>query len=199
MKQKRKFLILGLLLVFSAKFFADSFKFNRVEGETIAVFAPILHDTVPQNDKNWLPDVIQGKLVNAFFTYSTFLPFDQGVTNIAVSQIKESNKNAAYDENTMLEAGKQIQAKYYAYVEVSYLKGSSQYDMTFYVIDIETNRPLCSFSEACTRDQLRVKSGENAIYRAMYKILTHWRLNETPDKYKKVQNWPELKAFVEKR
>lgn len=199
-KMKKHFLCIFTVFMFvSNMVFAERFTFNKVEGETIAVFAPLLSDSVPVADKAWLPDVIQGKLVNAFFTYSTFLPFDQGITSLAVEQVRESNTNALYDQTTMIEAGKQIQAKYYAYVEISYHERSQIYNMNFYILETESGKHLVSVSDGCTREQLRVKNGDNAIYRSMYNMLNHWRMNEAPYKkgqFQKAENWAELEAFV---
>lgn len=200
MKLNKLLLTFSLMGILSCSFLhAENFKFNKVDGETIAVFPPLLSDSVPLKDSAWLSDVVQGKLVNAFFTYSTFLPFDQGITQLAVEQIWESNNNSIYDQGTMIEAGKQIQAKYYAYVEISYHERSQKYNMNFYILETESGKHLVSVSEACTRDQLRVKDGNNAIYAAMYNMLSHWRLNEspyTPGQFQKKQNWSQLEAFV---
>ncbi len=184
----KKLVLLPLVALVSSLLFAQAGNnLKAVKGDTLAVFPPILKDGVPSADQEWLSDVVQTKLVNAFFSKSTFIPFDQSVVKHALSAIKNSQTSGIYDEDTMLQTGRYIQAKYLAYTEISYAERDrfSYYNFTFYILDIETGNHIASYSSECERENFREVGEANIIYNAVDTMLNHRRMNSSP--YKKGQ------------
>lgn len=187
MNFKKLFLLPLLAMVSSLMFAQAASTLKVVNGDTLAVFPPIIKDGVPSSDQEWLSDVVQTKLVNAFFTKSTFIPFDQSVVKQALSAIKNSQTSGAYDEDTMLRTGRYIQAKYLAYTEISYAERDrfSYFNFTFYILDIETGNHIASYSSECERENFREVGEANIIYNAVDTMLNHRRMNSAP--YRKGQ------------
>lgn len=121
-------------------------------------------------DNVWMRELLPGRLVNAFFSYSKITPLDQGVEKGAIEKIKMS-ESGIYDEATITEAGKLVSAPYYCYAAITQTK-PGVYQAYFNLITTKTGKPIAIYHISCSADWIRGIKDFNVVDLAVYTMLT---------------------------
>lgn len=122
---------------------------NRDNKIKIAFLPPALINC----DDIWMREILPGRLVNAFFSYSNITPLDQGAEGAALDKIRDS-ESGIYDERTILEAGKLVSAPYYCYASITRIN-DNQYQAYFNLVTTKTGKPLAVWHTICSATWIR--------------------------------------------
>lgn len=122
------------------------------------------------SELSWIQDIFPGRMVNAFFTYSTITPLDLGTEKQALDRIRAS-ASSFYDEKTIKEAGKYANAPFYIFTSITE-NSKENYTAYFLLIDKTTGEAVASYRENCVLEQIRDRYESNVINKAVYNMLT---------------------------
>lgn len=156
---------------------SDGSPVSRSEEFMVAFLPPALINC----DDVWMRELLPGRLVNSFFSYSRIMPLDQGVEKSAIDKIKLS-ESGIYDESTITEAGKLVSAPYYCYAAITQIK-RGVYQAYFNLIDTKTGKPVAIYHTSCSADWIRGIKGFNVVDLAVYTMLTENLENKYNNEY----------------
>lgn len=122
------------------------------------------------SELSWIQDIFPGRMVNAFFTYSTITPLDLGTEKQALDRIRAS-ASSFYDEKTIKDAGKYANAPFYIFSSITE-NSKENFTAYFLLIDKTTGEAVASYRENCVLEQIRDRYESNVINKAVYNMLT---------------------------
>jgi len=155
---KERKILLGLLIsgfLLSASLFADSY-----EEKYVQVVTPVVQN-VDSATASWLPGQIRDSLKSNLQDYANYITtVDEGV-EARVKEIQKKSESAAYDEQTAIEIGKLVNAKYAVFSTIR--KNDTQYVLNCDFTNLSTGLQVASATSKAYSSTDKLYSSGGAV------------------------------------